>query len=93
MCLQKFPVLVGLSVVYFCFQDPVLFSGTFRYNLDPLSEYTDEQLWNALAQVRVSSIFVLEDCEHFCQRSRPVRGGVGDLPDVFLENTCNEAVY
>ncbi|XP_025100797.1 LOW QUALITY PROTEIN: canalicular multispecific organic anion transporter 2-like [Pomacea canaliculata] len=31
-------------------QDPVLFSGTLRFNLDPLSEFTDEQLWSALGQ-------------------------------------------
>ncbi|KAG0270358.1 hypothetical protein DFQ27_008373 [Actinomortierella ambigua] len=29
-------------------QDPVLFQGTFRYNLDPLGRYTDDELWRAL---------------------------------------------
>mmetsp|Transcript_147214 Transcript_147214/g.257148 ORF Transcript_147214/g.257148 Transcript_147214/m.257148 type:complete len:1341 (-) Transcript_147214:757-4779(-) len=29
-------------------QEPVLFNGTLRYNLDPNDEYTDEQLWAAL---------------------------------------------
>jgi ATP-binding cassette, subfamily C (CFTR/MRP), member 1 len=29
-------------------QDAILFSGTFRRNLDPFSKYTDNELWNAL---------------------------------------------
>lgn len=33
-------------------QDPVLFSGTLRINLDPYFEKTDAELWTALEQVR-----------------------------------------
>lgn len=29
-------------------QDPVVFSGTIRFNLDPFSEHTDVELWEAL---------------------------------------------
>ncbi|CAD6187004.1 unnamed protein product [Caenorhabditis auriculariae] len=29
-------------------QDPVLFSGSLRFNLDPFSRYTDEMIWRAL---------------------------------------------
>eukprot|EP01006_Ploeotia_vitrea_P060568 TRINITY_DN76135_c0_g1_i1.p1 TRINITY_DN76135_c0_g1~~TRINITY_DN76135_c0_g1_i1.p1 ORF type:complete len:320 (-),score=49.34 TRINITY_DN76135_c0_g1_i1:79-1038(-) len=29
-------------------QDPVLFQGTMRSNLDPLDEFTDDQIWEAL---------------------------------------------
>ncbi|KAG0262862.1 hypothetical protein DFQ27_002072 [Actinomortierella ambigua] len=29
-------------------QDPVLFQGTFRYNLDPLGHHADDALWRAL---------------------------------------------
>ncbi|CAB3365433.1 Hypothetical predicted protein [Cloeon dipterum] len=34
-------------------QDPVLFSGTLRYNLDPFGEYPDHQLWQALEDVEL----------------------------------------
>eukprot|EP01147_Barroeca_monosierra_P004350 gene4350-6642_t len=34
-------------------QDPVLFSGTMQYNLDPFDEYEDEALWAALEQVQL----------------------------------------
>lgn len=34
-------------------QDPVLFSGTLRYNLDPFEEYPDFQLWKALEDVEL----------------------------------------
>ncbi|KAG0196953.1 hypothetical protein BGX28_009529, partial [Mortierella sp. GBA30] len=29
-------------------QDPVLFQGTFRYNLDPLERHTEQELWQVL---------------------------------------------
>ena len=32
-------------------QDPVLFSGTMRYNLDPFSDFSDAALWDVLEQV------------------------------------------
>ena len=32
-------------------QDPVLFTGTMRKNLDPFRQHTDEDLWNALQEV------------------------------------------
>lgn len=34
-------------------QDPVLFTGTVRRNLDPFGEYQDDALWDVLAQVRL----------------------------------------
>lgn len=32
-------------------QEPILFSGTMRKNLDPFDEYPDHILWNALGDV------------------------------------------
>uniref|UniRef100_A0A8W4FMW1 Multidrug resistance-associated protein 4 n=1 Tax=Sus scrofa TaxID=9823 RepID=A0A8W4FMW1_PIG len=34
-------------------QEPVLFIGTMRKNLDPFNEHTDEELWNALEEVQL----------------------------------------
>ena len=31
-------------------QDPVLFSGTLRRNLDPFEKYDDESVWSSLRQ-------------------------------------------
>ncbi|KAF5303199.1 hypothetical protein FQA39_LY10112 [Lamprigera yunnana] len=36
-------------------QDPVLFSGTIRSNLDPYAEYSDAGLWSALDEVEMKS--------------------------------------
>lgn len=32
-------------------QEPVLFSSTLRYNLDPFEEFDDAQIWRALEEV------------------------------------------
>ncbi|NXX50089.1 MRP6 protein, partial [Tricholaema leucomelas] len=34
-------------------QDPVLFSGSLRMNLDPLNQYTDADIWTALEQTQL----------------------------------------
>lgn len=34
-------------------QDPVLFVGTVRYNLDPFDQYDDHSLWKALDSAHI----------------------------------------
>ena len=40
------PTLNAVNVAFT--QDPVLFSGDLRLNLDPFGDSTDEDLWNVL---------------------------------------------
>ncbi|VVC26208.1 Hypothetical protein CINCED_3A017920 [Cinara cedri] len=37
-------------------QEPVLFSGTMRTNLDPFNEYADHIIWNALDEVELKDV-------------------------------------
>ncbi|XWS11329.1 hypothetical protein CRYUN_Cryun38cG0074400 [Craigia yunnanensis] len=55
-------------------QDPTMFEGTIRSNLDPLEEYTDEQIWEALDK---------------CQLGDEVRRKEGRLDSTVSENGDN----
>ncbi|CAF4884012.1 unnamed protein product [Pieris macdunnoughi] len=37
-------------------QEPVLFSASLRYNLDPFDSYSDEDIWRALEQVELRDV-------------------------------------
>lgn len=39
-------------------QDPVLFSGTLRFNLDPFNHYSDDDLWRSLEQANLKDFAV-----------------------------------
>lgn len=44
-------------------QDPVLFSGPLRLNLDPETQFEDAQIWNALEAVQLKSLVQERDKE------------------------------
>jgi ABC-type multidrug transport system fused ATPase/permease subunit len=45
-------------------QDPVLFQGTIRYNVDPFGEHSDDKIWEALdkAHLKEKVITVIVVC-------------------------------
>ena len=38
------------------FQEPVLFSGTLRMNLDPTGQYQDEEIWSAVKMSNLTAL-------------------------------------
>ncbi|PVD18522.1 hypothetical protein C0Q70_21071 [Pomacea canaliculata] len=42
-------------------QDPVLFVGTIRYNLDPFQQHTDEELWSCLEKCHMKEMIACLD--------------------------------
>ncbi|WJX84172.1 Canalicular multispecific organic anion transporter 2 [Trifolium repens] len=59
-------------------QDPTMFEGTVRSNLDPLEEFTDEQIWEALDK---------------CQLGDEVRKKEGKLDSLGLSSNFAEHKY
>lgn len=54
--LTKIDIEVARKLITLIPQEPYLFSGTLRYNLDPFSIYSDEQILDALEQAHISSV-------------------------------------
>ncbi|CAH9144582.1 unnamed protein product [Cuscuta epithymum] len=44
-------------------QDPTMFMGTVRGNLDPLGEYTDEQIWEAIDKCQLGDEVRKRECK------------------------------
>ena len=42
-------------MVWVSLQDPVLFSGSLRFNLDPSDQLDDAELWNALEHAHLKT--------------------------------------
>ena len=51
--LQTLNVQAARRIFSVITQDPILFSGSLRRNLDPFDNYTDYELWNALDEVQL----------------------------------------
>ena len=49
-------------------QDPVIFAGTIRMNLDPFKKYTDEQVWESLRHAHLYQFVkgLKDKLEHDC---------------------------
>ena len=49
-------------------QDPVIFAGSLRMNLDPFAHYTEEELWEALRHAHLSDFVsgLKERLNHDC---------------------------
>ncbi|KAJ9539613.1 hypothetical protein OSB04_026119 [Centaurea solstitialis] len=55
-------------------QDPTLFNGTVRYNLDPLCQHTDQEIWEVLGK---------------CQLKEAVQDKIGGLDSIVVEDGAN----
>jgi len=53
-------------------QQPVLFSGTLRWNLDPANQFSDQRLWDS-----IKAVGLLRSCKSALGLSAQVQGSIG----------------
>ena len=51
--ISRIPLQLLRSQLAIIPQDPMIFTGTFRFQLDPFNNHTDEQIWNVLDQINL----------------------------------------
>ena len=54
--IRSVPVAAVREAIAIIPQEPVLFSGTLRFNLDPFSEATDADVWSALERASLARL-------------------------------------
>ncbi|KAF8530162.1 ABC protein [Hysterangium stoloniferum] len=70
-------------------QEPLLFSGTIRTNLDPFSVYDDAQLWDALRRAYLVEAPSCSSDEKIRHQKMDGKGGVEDIEHSGSRTTTN----
>ncbi|RZB82948.1 ABC transporter C family member 10 [Glycine soja] len=63
-------------------QDPTLFNGTVRYNMDPLSQHSDKEIWEDVLSIKVK---IMLDWD-----PKGKQGPKTPLPDLVMIHTPKE---
>lgn len=64
-------------------QDPTLFRGTLRFNMDPFNQYTDSDIWAALTSAHLSD-YLLSTANSTLSMIENSDGSIALLNDIML---------